>query len=691
MKRGDLVDFLRPATGLCFGAVFTSYDFDEVFFESVLATLLPIHADPDTDPHRFVDEGRRRLRETPVLVMIDGYRPRGGHRLPFDLLRAPPDVAFHPKLALTLYEDHARLMVGSANLTEGGYGGNAELVAQLVLDYRADRGLIDDVCALVAAAGAKGEAWERLRAQLSLLGRRSGRARGHAARLLCSTRGTSVVEQLVASLPKKARIAGVSLLLGAQPEDDHSSDSKILDGLLDGLEKRQKKLPTIELGLPWEGNPVAPPPEPQPVVVEDLIGKLCARLEGEPASVRYLVPLRIEGKDVVCDAGAETVTIGKRELKAELAASPPRLWPLEELTAIAPVEAIDRLLERAPARFFVFPELRLEHGRVFRRALHAKLIAVRTIEGSAERTHLVVGAPCFERQSNAANTLIDAALYEVHPGHLTLQSLAPELAPAPVDQLYMQNRPVPASAPAERSPLQDAIYDAETRTLSLAFAPGASSVSVVYQTIDDELEIVSGSPHLHHQLPSFPLDHHSSELRVDVGEQSWLVPIAFRHLPRLRCEEPEETLAFWPFVHLLSGRVDVDARQATSDTELPLDRASAQRVFRAVAVLADGLAAGGPSLGAFEVALDGPTGLRRFAARWLEEVQDDSLGKDESWLYGEELARTLAAINFGRGAAAEHKRGVIDALLVDLRARLDKLAPRAPYVKGLRRLYRDGR
>ena len=76
----DLVDFLRPPIGRCLGAVFSSYDFDEAFFESVLATLLPIHADPDTDPDRFVDEGRRRLRETPVAVLIDGYRARGGHR-----------------------------------------------------------------------------------------------------------------------------------------------------------------------------------------------------------------------------------------------------------------------------------------------------------------------------------------------------------------------------------------------------------------------------------------------------------------------------------------------------------------------------------------------------------------------------------------------------------------------------------
>ncbi len=663
----DFVDFLRPPTGRCLGAVFSSYDFDEAFFESVLASLLPIHADPDTDPDRFVDEGRRRLRETPVCVLVDGHRARGGHRLPFDLVKASATIAFHAKLALTLFADQARLMIGSANLTEGGYGGNAELVAQLVLDYDRDGALLASVLQLMTASGMRGEAWERLQAQLALLC--GEKARGPSP-LLQSQKDRSVFDQLIARLPKKTKIDGVSLLLGVQPEDDPVAETHLLDELLDRLAKANKRLPPIEVGLPWEGNAVAPPTDAPPPTLESLFGKLCARLvtTAGQRSLEHFVPLRAEGADVICQNGAR---IAKRKLKEELAEAPPRLWLVPEIVAVGPVAPLERLFERASVQIFAFPELRLDGGQVFHRALHAKLIAVRTTEGKKKRTHLLIGAPSFERFADEANTVMEAALHDVRAGHLMIEALAPELVPAPVEQLYLQNRPLPAPQAQHLCPLESAIYDARTRTLQLSFRPGTRTLNVMYQSGEQELELIEGEPHLNESFPDFPLDRHSSELTVSVQDDRWLVPIAFHHLAELVCDEDARTAA------------------ASNADELPQDGPAPGHVFRSIAALIDEIKHAGVSLGAFSVAMRGPNGLLRFAERWTIEAQaDDGVDRSEAWLYGQELARALRQLRFGKDASGRHRERELKAFLTTLEARLNAIAARAAYVKSIDRFYR---
>ena len=122
----DALGRLVGAAGACHGAVFLSYTFDARFFEEeVLAAVLQLQEDPTEATRRFLDEGRRKLVETPVLVIADPGMLRGGQRLPYDLLRADTARLFHPKLALLLYGPCARMVVGSGNLTPGGYGDNA--------------------------------------------------------------------------------------------------------------------------------------------------------------------------------------------------------------------------------------------------------------------------------------------------------------------------------------------------------------------------------------------------------------------------------------------------------------------------------------------------------------------------------------------------------------------------------------
>jgi hypothetical protein len=170
----NTLDRMVFGSGPCLGAIFLTYTFDAVFFEEqLLAALLSLREDPVEATQRFLDEGRRRLMELPVVVITDPGMISGSKRMPYDLLRANPARTFHPKLALLLFSSGARLVVGSGNLTQGGFGDNAELSALLDLDYTHDSALLHEVLAFIQGCGAVGEGWTRfmadLRPRLSLL------------------------------------------------------------------------------------------------------------------------------------------------------------------------------------------------------------------------------------------------------------------------------------------------------------------------------------------------------------------------------------------------------------------------------------------------------------------------------------------------------------------------------------------
>jgi hypothetical protein len=151
-----------------------------------------------------------------------------------------------------------------------------------------------------------------------------------------------------------------------------------------------------------------------------------------------------------------------------------------------------------------------------------------------------------------------------------------------------------------------------------------------------------------------------------------LVPIAFRHLPELVCDE--------------------DLRSATTleADELPLDAAGPGQVFRSIATLIDDIKHAGVSLGAFAVAMRGPNGLARFAERWTIEAQsDDGIDRSEAWLYGQELARALRQLRFGKDASGRYREREIKTFLTTLEARLNAIAARAAYVKSIDRFYRQ--
>ena len=177
----DALGRLVGAAGACHGAVFLSYTFDARFFEEeVLAAVLQLQEDPTEATRRFLDEGRRELVETPVLVIADPGSLRGGQRLPYDLLRADTARLFHPKLALLLFTGPCARMVMESQeglrATRRLWRQHTSFSAVLPLDYaREDAGLcFRRVVAFMEASGAHGEASRPPPRQASATGKASG-------------------------------------------------------------------------------------------------------------------------------------------------------------------------------------------------------------------------------------------------------------------------------------------------------------------------------------------------------------------------------------------------------------------------------------------------------------------------------------------------------------------------------------
>ena len=171
-----LLDQALAAEEPCLGAVFCSYTFDPAYFEDhVLRTILRLRSDPEETPAHFLAEAREALLVSPVVCMVDAGARQPGQRLPYEL-HLVRKRTFHPKVYLVLYETHARLAIGSGNLTKAGLGQNTEAFFARTIVYgdpagsallRAVASFLDDSFALTSVGrGAASEAATDRRAAL---------------------------------------------------------------------------------------------------------------------------------------------------------------------------------------------------------------------------------------------------------------------------------------------------------------------------------------------------------------------------------------------------------------------------------------------------------------------------------------------------------------------------------------------
>ena len=225
---------------------------------NVLRAVLRLVSDPVEEAERYHHEARRALQETPVVAIVDAGERQPGRRLPFDLLEVS-DVVFHPKTVLLLYREHARLQIGSGNLTFAGYSGNTELFLCVELAYSnaADTALllsIDEhlnrIRGLIRRPGTQLDLF-REELQRRVRHRVSSDPRTGRLAFLDSTTGP-IIEQFAALLPNSAIIHSLGMLAPFYERDDAAQlDATSVFG---ALARRVGRNAVLDVGVAWD-NP----------------------------------------------------------------------------------------------------------------------------------------------------------------------------------------------------------------------------------------------------------------------------------------------------------------------------------------------------------------------------------------------------------------------------------------------------
>jgi hypothetical protein len=699
----DPLDQIRPASGDCEGVAFLSYTFDARFFEEeVLATLLPIRSDPLDQFRNFTNEGRLGLQKTPVVVMVDSGHFRGRRRLPYDLLLAPRERTFHPKLGLALFRDHARLWIGSGNLTESGYGGNAELFCFQKLDYQQDSSLLYDTADFLSNCGMHGEAWNSFRDVLNkLLPERTTQPADPA--LLVGGQAEPLLEKILARIPHGARVHSIGVLAPFHQEDGARAESSVLERMLDGLGKRCAKTVKLDIGLSWEGNPVAPPAETEPPSLHSSKGRLFGwteRGDGGPTVSWFRLGAH-EGYSFRCQVGAEEVLRSSRALNQAL--SNGKAWLVDRVVAPGPASLIGRAAKRSQLHLWVHPEVHRVDGRAYRQPLHAKLVAIATTEDRTKRTHLFVGsANASARALLVPHGNVECMLHLTIDGHHRLADLCPGLVSCPIDRVELVEREFPELETNPAVWVDDACYDASSETLRVTWLPDAPPLRLLYPREGASQPLFEGKPSAELSVADFELHPSCSDLAVVIAGQEGRVPIRIENIHDLPTGGLSGALTLDELILLHSGRFTLEGLEShrqLSTAGLADDSAEVsgllslglqpREFFRAFSGLANDLADEGHSLRSFFVLLDGRAGIRILAQELIEAPTKGLLTDEEAWIYGKELARALEGeVRFSPDPLGKEKALVLRQFLDDLHDDLADLQPDGPSARAIARFYR---
>jgi hypothetical protein len=679
---------------------FTTYTFNALFFEEeILATLLGLSEDPLDALPRFLAQGRTALRDAPVVVMMDRDFYRGGKRLPYDLVFHDSGRTFHPKVGLTLHRDHARLHVGSGNLTRGGYGGNAETGVTVDLDYGEDAGLVKQVLAFLQDCGARGEAWERFRTEVDALLGESEDATGSP--FLHTADRSVLLDRFLERIPADATIAGISVLAPYHQEDGASPDSSVFERLQTSTEGRWTKSFRFELGLSWEDNPLGRRDHVHTQLHEGE-GKLWAWIHG--ATGARTLTYVVLGEDIphnrIVRVGGERQRWSKRTLNRLVRDG--ELWPVGPVRAYGPARLVRRLAKKTRLGLWLHPAAHWSEGQRYVQPLHGKLLAVQTLEDGKKRTHLLVGSANASASAllrSGAN--VEAAMHLVVKGHARLSKLAPGLIPCPLDQVELLGRTTERKPRPPGRFIEDAVHDAAASTITLRFQEGAPHLTVVYPAPDATVALLDDVPgdvlHVH----GISLHPRCSEIEVGLpnGGRTSRVPLRIVQVLALPSEGQLGPLSFDELVLLHAGRYTAagiaarrvargDTADDVSDEGLFAGESTPQEVFRALLALVDPLGDPDLSLSGLRADLEGTTGVRAFGDE-LVKATAKGLTKTEAWLYGQELVRGLRALSLEDDPAAVPKQALLDAAIADLTDALGDLAPTDAWARPLVSFYEE--
>lgn len=695
----------------CLAAVFCSYTFDPRFFEDqVLRTLLKLRSDPDEHISDFLAEGIQALQRTPIACFVDAGARTPGQRLPYELFLISRRV-FHPKLAIIARADHTLLLLGSGNLTRGGYGNNTELWSTQKLSYANEqdafllRELLAALAGIEALAGRRSPAVAELVRVITTRMPSSTTPPTTATRRLLHSLHEPILPAFLRLLPPQAQIVRIGVLAPFHELDDAEAlaTDEIEGVIAEILRGRASPGATVDLGFAWSGGPLSPPAT-VPALADKLGSLWIHRHPGDTPTLEYCTPRKLTPKSLRYDDQAGVSRTWPID-DAEHAWNGRNLFPAAPCVANGPQRLVERLGDRHALKTWLYPALRLEAGRPVQRPLHAKLIAVAVRTPTGDETYILVGSPNASRRAlliPGAQGNVEFALAIAVTGHWTLDMLAPELVACPPDQLILETPSFPIPAVDLGAWIEAAEYDAQTRQLRVRWAEQGPGPLTTHRLIYLDKILCEGQtpPHGAQMFREFELKPTSCELRLvtDTGEYS--VPIVVQNLAAMQVDPMVGKYDLAALIALLSRRISasrlhqVIAQRASHDPRPLLEQLFGEGftptdIFRMFRSLARELAEPGLSLPAFRHVLQRPTGVQ---AVWdtLRDAQATDLSRDQLWFYGVEMCRTLLGLALPDDADRASKSTELTELVRRIRDELVPLTPDtagSPWVNTIVRFY----
>jgi hypothetical protein len=687
------------ANETCHGAVFVSYSFDPVFFEQqVLHGLLQLTADPVEETLRFLEEARARLRETPVACIVDASMRQAGRRLPYDLLEVDR-VTFHPKLALLLYTTHARLLIGSGNLTRAGHGGQSELFFQRHLAYdapeavellRAVRQFLDQAANV---ARCRGTQLDRVRDEIKRRTRQIDPVDPTDIAFLTSF-GGAILPRFLELVPDDWRIGRISLLAPFHEQDDaQAGHLEELDSVLATFIERTGKKTEVELGVAWEDAPLGVAGVPVRSL-EGHLGGLWGRLstdEGKKAVEYFILDSLTPKQACVRDHRGTSRRWSRAELTTELENG--CLFPVIQPTVHGPAQAARLLTEQGVhITLALHPAQRYEDGRACRRPLHAKLYLVEASRGGATRTWVLMGSANASRPALLRGTddggNVEAMVAFVLDGSYRLADFAPEFVHVPLALVKLTGRDFPPASPNLGAWIEAATFRTRTSILEVRWAAqGPKSLGPwVLRYRDQAVAEGEGPPHQPTCITEFALASDAAELSLETGGGAYSIPILVDDLAGLPVSPVLADLSLRELLALLGRRIGVERLETLRrpGSKLPVDAVlehifgqgfGTVDVFKAWWGLATELATPDQSFAAFRLVIEGHMGARAVWDKLRAAAGGDELSREEAWFYGAELRRTLAEIELPVLIDGPDRVALLRAFLDDLARDLEALRP----------------
>lgn len=684
----------------CYGAAFCSYTFDPAFFENqILRGVLRIGTDPTEDTLRFLIEARVRLQETPVVCMVDAGMRQPGRRLPYDLLEVSQST-FHPKLALLLFGTYARLIIGSGNLTRGGYGENSEMFFRRDLPYddAAAVGLLKAVAEFLREAGQRAGG-SQLTLLLEELGRRT---RGVDAVdptdiVFLHSIKRAILPGFLSLIPESWTVQRISLMAPFHEQDD--AQSGLPDELFSVAMKMAERAKSIaklevEIGVSWDDSPVRPS-DSAPYRLEERLGELWGRIEerGEEQSrVEYFQLLELLPKQVrVLDQRGEARRWSRDELEAGLAQA--RVFPVQKPQVYGPVRAARSLAEQgAQLAVELYPARRVEGGRPSRRPLHAKLLLVEAAWRGRSQTWVLVGSANASRaallRSVEDGGNVETCIAFALEGSHRLADFAPELFRVPLDAVEILKREFPVPGPNLARWIESAVYHAEERQLAVAWAKTAEAPLGAWQLHYKSNHLASGDgpPDVPTFIENFILAADSAELILSAGKARAAIPILVDDLADLPPSPELAGLSLDELLALLGRRIDTErlGKIRSPGSRVPVSAVLTTifgegfgpvDVFKAWWNLARDLSDPRHSFQSFRLLLDGPYGARAVWSKLREAVSSGARSTDEGWFYGAELSKTIRELTLSESVDRAERQELLTQFACTLDADCASLLP----------------